>query len=76
MQRISVVMALLLPESTMESPNTNSAGGRVWFAAGAGASTAQQVRRISTAVAITIRRDRDTARVVAMPVLPLCLPEL
>jgi len=70
LQRISVVRALLLPGSTMESPNTNSAGGRVWFAgAAAGASAAQQTRRISTAVAIAARRDRDIARLLAMPVL-------
>jgi hypothetical protein len=55
LQWINVVsMTLLLPGSTMESPNTNSAGARVWFADD-GEASMQHDRRTSSATAI-IRR--------------------
>jgi hypothetical protein len=81
LQRISVVRALLLPGSTMESPNTISAGGRVcwcWFAVDDAAvvveESPEQSRRMSTAaVAIMRRRGRDAVRLLAMSVLDLCL---
>lgn len=59
-----VVRALLLPGSTMESPNTNSAGVRACFVVAGGAAAAEaaaqrvRLRCRTTTVAIMTRRVR------------------